>query len=408
MIKKLVYRFLRHRHFWREVGFDELSELYVGMMFRGMAVSMSGLFVPLYLLGLDYSVTQILLVMAWYFTFRSLVFDLMTAFVVARFGPKHGLVVSHVLLITSTGLFLTLPHFGWPIWLLGGLWGAAQSFFFISFNVDFSKVKHTEHGGKELGYITIMEKSGAVLGPLIGGLIATFIGPQYIFLVTIVLLLGGLVPLFRTAEPVRTRQHLNFRALKLSDHIRDFVSMGGMGIEHNISIFMWPLFMGLFILSATAGYAQLGVLISVSFLVSIFAARATGKLIDERKGRSLLRFSAIANSAIHLARPFIGTYPIAFGINILNDIVTPGYRMPYLKGWFDAADDLPGFRIVYLTSMEMFGSLIKALLCWSLVILSLYLMPHRVLTIGFVLAAGMSLLMTTERFRALDPKHTDG
>lgn len=403
MIKTLVYRLLRHRHFWRKVGFDELSELYVGMMFRGMAVSMGGLFVPLYMLGLHYSVTDILLLMAWYFTFRSLVFDIMAAFVVARFGPKHGIVVSHILLIGSTALFLSLTNYHWPLLLLGGLWGAAQSFFFVSFNVDFSKVKHSEHGGKELGYVTIMERIGAVVGPLVGGLVATVFGPQYIFLVTIVLLIGGLIPLFRTAEPVQTRQHLDFRQLKVNSRIRDFISIAGVGVERNVSIFMWPLYMGLFVLSNSKGYAQLGVLMSVSFLISIIAARTTGKLIDERHGRSLLRFNAVFNSGIHVFRPFVSTYPIAFGVNILNDIVTAGYRMPYFKGWFDEADELPGLRIVYLASMEMFSSLIKGILCWTLVILSLAFAPHTVLTIGFFLAAGMSLLIMTEKFRALDP-----
>lgn len=403
MIKALVYRLLRHRHFWREVGFDELSELYVGMMFRGMAVSMSGLFVPLYMLGQHYSVTEILLLMAWYFTFRSLVFDLLTAHVVARFGPKHGLVVSHILLISSTALFLSVPDNHWPVWLLGGLWGAAQSFFFVSFNVDFSKIKHSEHGGKELGYVTIMERIGAVMGPVVGGVVATVFGPQYIFLVTIVLLLGGLVPLFRTAEPVQTRQRLNFRMLKINEHVRDFVSVAGFGVEHFISIFIWPLYMGVFILSAEAGYVQLGVLASVSFMVSIVAARTTGQLIDKRQGRMLLRANTVINSGVHLIRSFVSTYPIAFGANILNDVVTAGYRMPYLKGWFDAADDLPGLRIVYLASMEMFGSLIKAIMCWILVVLTLYFSVYTVLACGFVLGAGVSLLIMTEKFRALDP-----
>ncbi len=43
MLKKIVYSLLRHRHFWREVGFDELSELYVSMMFRGLSISLPGI-----------------------------------------------------------------------------------------------------------------------------------------------------------------------------------------------------------------------------------------------------------------------------------------------------------------------------------------------------------------------------
>ncbi|MGH9856996.1 MAG: MFS transporter, partial [Acidobacteriota bacterium] len=311
MVKKLIYKYLRHRHFWRFTGFDELSELYVGMMFRGMALSLSGLFVPLYLIGLNYSLPELFLVVAWYFTFRFALFDWMAGYVVAKYGPKHGLLTSHFILIASTALFLTTRDFGWPIWLLGGLWGAAQSFFFVSFNVDFSKVKHSKHGGKELGYVTIMEKIGAVMGPLAGGFIATVFGPEYIFWASIVLLIGGLIPLFSTAEPVRTNQHIDFSKFKIDGRLRDYLSYAGVGVEHNLSIYMWPVYLGLFVLIGSTAYAKLGVLASVSFLISILAARAIGQVIDRRQGRQLLRYSAAANTALHLTRPFVGSYPAA-------------------------------------------------------------------------------------------------
>lgn len=403
MIKKLIYKYLRHRHFWRYVGFDELSELYVGMMFRGMALSLSGLFVPLYLIGLNYSLPDLFMVVAWYFTFRFLLFDWLAGAAVAWYGPKHGLLASHVILIVSTALFLTTSENAWPLWLLGGLWGAAQSFFFVSFHVDFSKVKHSKHSGKEIGYATIMERVGAVMGPLVGGFIATVFGPHYIFLASVILLLVGLIPLFRTAEPVRTRQRLDFRGFRAADHWRDYVSYAGVGVERNLSIYMWPIYLGLFVLVGTTAYAKLGVMASASFLVSIFAARAIGQFIDRKKGRQLLRISAVASAVLHLVRPFAGNYPAAFGVNVLSDIAVPGYRIPYLKGMFDAADEQPGYRIVYLSSMEMFGSLIKGTISWLLVLLAFNFEPRPVMVAGFIGASFMSLLIVLERFKALKP-----
>jgi MFS family permease len=405
MIKKLVYKYLRHRHFWRFAGFDELSELYVGMMFRGMALSLSGLFVPLYLIGLNYTLPELFMVVAWYFTFRFAIFDWLAGYVVAKFGPKHGLLTSHFILIGSTALFLTTSEHAWPLWLLGGLWGAAQSYFFVSFHVDFSKVKHSEHGGKELSYVTIMEKIGAVIGPLVGGFIATVFGPEYIFMASVVLLVGGLIPLFRTAEPVRINQHIDFKGFKIDGRWRDYVSYAGVGVENNLSIYLWPVFLGLFVLVGSTAYAKLGILASVSFLASVLAAQTIGRIIDHDKGRRLLRYSTVVNSIIHLCRPFASTYPVAFGLNILNDLVTPAYRMPFLKGMFDAADDLPGHRIVYLASMEMFGSLVKGTICWLLVILAYHLEPRLVMTIGFVIAAAVSILIMTENFKALKPRN---
>lgn len=374
------------------------------MMFRGLSISLTGLFIPIYLYQLGYSIASIFMFAAWYFTFRAVVSDLAAGYAVAKIGPKHSMFVGHILLIASTGLFLTLPNFGWPIWFLGAVQAASGSFFFIPFHVDFSKVKHSRHGGKELGFMNIMERIGAALGPIIGGLVATIFGAQYIFLVAAGLLLLGWVPLFRTGEVTRTSQHLDFRNFSVKDKGRDFLSVMALGVENSISITMWPLFLGVFVLSGSSVYAKLGFITSSSFIVSILAAKSIGRMIDNRHGRQLLRTSAVVNAGVHLMRPFVGNLPFALGVNLANEAVTPGYRMPYFKGLYDAADDLPGQRIVYLCSIEIMGCIAKATLWWLLTILTLIVSGKFVMQIGFCAAALASVIITTERFRALNKR----
>ena len=404
MLKKVIYRLLRHRHFWREVGFDELSELYVSGMFRSLSISLTGLFVPVYLLQLHFSITQILVVVAWYFTFRGTFVDLLAGYTVARVGPKHTMVIGYLILMVSTGLFLTLPQINWPIWLVGGVWGASTSFFYIPFHVDFSKVKHRKHGGKELGFMNIMERIGNTLGPLLGGVLATLFGGQFIFLLAAVLLVVGLIPLFQTAEPIKVNQKLNFRNFNIDHLKRDFISVIALGIENTLSMYLWPLFLGLYVITGNGVYVKLGIITSVSIVVSISSAQLIGKMIDRYQGRRLLRVSAGINAAVHLIRPFVSSLPVALGINMANEAVTPGYKMPYVKGWYDAADDLPGHRIVYITSMEWVGSITKATLYWVLALLTLVVSTRVVLNLGFVIAAIASIVIMSERFSALKPK----
>lgn len=404
MIKKIINRVLRQRHFWREAGFDELSELYVSMMFRSLSINMTGLFVPLYMLRLDYDVVSILTVIAWYFTFRVIFADILAAYTVAKHGPKHTMLIGYILLILSTIMFLYLPNTPWPIWLLGGLWGASASFFFIPFNVDFSKVKHSKYGGKELSYINIMDKIGSLIGPIVGGIVATLFSPQYIFLVAVIFLLASIIPLFKTSEPVQLNQKLDFKTLKADKLKNDFISVMALGVENSLTAMLWPLYLGVFILVGSAAYAKLGILWSFSILASILSAQLIGSLIDKHQGRKLLRYSAIINGLLHIIRPFIGTYPAAFATNIVNDSVTVGYRLPYFKGLYDAADDLPGHRIVYLTSVEMMSSVAKGTIWWILVLLASVTSVRTLFVIGFGLAALASFMITTERFKALRPK----
>jgi len=405
MLKKTVYRLLAHRHPWRTINFDELSELYISVMFRSFSLNLTGLFVPIYLLHLHYGVVAIFTMFGCYFTFRTLVSDLLAGFTVARIGPKHALLVGNMLLIASTALFLSLPSITWPLWLVACIWGASTSYYFIPLNVDFSKVKHSEHGGKELGYVNIMDKLGAALGPLVGGVLGTVFGAQYIFLVAAILLIAGTLPLFRTIEPVRLHQRLDFSSLQADGLKRDFVSYAGLGVENTLSMFLWPLFLGAFVLLGDSAYAKLGILVAVSVSVAVVSARTIGKLIDERQGRYLLRTGAAINALLHLVRPFITTYTGALGVNLANEAVTISYRMPYLKGLFDAADDLPGYRIVYITSMELVASCAKATVWWLLALFAVLLPAHTVMAVGFGIAAIASCGIMLERYKALNPKH---
>ncbi|MEK7603475.1 MAG: MFS transporter [Patescibacteria group bacterium] len=403
MLKKAITKALKHRHFWRDVGFDELSELYVAVMLRGLAISMTGLFVPLYMLLLGYSPLDVCVLVAWFFSYR-IILDITAAYVIAAIGPKHTMLIGYVFQILSTISFVLLSYAALPLWLLGLLWGASATFFFVPFHVDFSKVKHSEHGGKELSYVNIMERVGSLLGPVVGGLIASLFGGQYLFLVAGGVLLLGLIPLFQSAEPVRIHQKLSFASLDVSKLKRDFSSHVAFGLENTLSMLLWPLFLAATVLVGTRSYVQFGVILSVSFMISIVSARIVGRKIDRREGQSVLRYNAWLNAILHLIRPFVSNFGGAFAVNMANEAVTPGYRMPYLKGMYDAADDLPGYRIVYLSTMECSASMVKAAVWWGLALVAANLQLGTLFVVGFMLAAVSSVLISTEKFMALNAR----
>src|SRR5258708_9398178 len=137
--------------------------MYLTSMFRNMTLNLLGIFAPLYMLNLGYSISDYLFVVLTYFAARAFLFDWLSGTLVAWFGAKHTLVGGYTLLLASSVQFLTLPNIHWPLWLLGAIWGGSTSLYAIPFHVDFSKIKHPEHGGKELGYANIMGKVGGVI-----------------------------------------------------------------------------------------------------------------------------------------------------------------------------------------------------------------------------------------------------
>lgn len=399
MIQKFIHKILIRHHFWRHADFDELSEVYVAMMLRSLALGIIGVFIPIYLITLGYGFAGV--AQFFCFLFLSRVFmDIGAGYIVARFGPKHGMLVSYILEIVAAGMLLTLESASWPLFVPAVIWGASNSVFFVAFHVDFSKIKHSDHGGKELGMVNIAEKIGHTIGPAIGGLAATLFGPQYLFLFAVILLLFGLVPLFRTAEPVKTRQHLDYKSFDVTPVIRDYFSYTFLALEHNIALVLWPTFLALFVFDENI-YATIGGLTSIGVLVAIASAYVVGKLVDAKRGKQLLQVSTVTNAVIHLFRPFTGSLPLALGINMSSEALAVGSRISYTKGWYDAADSQSGHRIVYLSSIESAGSALKFLF-WGMVLVWIGAVPvETIMFAGFVVAAVCSLLVNVQGFKAL-------
>lgn len=400
MFKKFIHRLVSRKHYWRDIGFDELSELYTSMMFRSLAISLVGIFIPIYLYQLDYPIWQILLFYAMVFWFWT-VSCYPVARLIAKVGPKHTILASYVFQVISMLMLVSLEDLRWPLISIALMIGLSHGFFHLAFHVDFSKVKHKEHGGKELGWLFNMEKIGAVLGPLIGGLVGYLGGGQYLFMLAIIMLFAGIIPLFITKEPTATNQKLDFKSLKVSDIKHDLISVSSLAIENNLSLVVWPLFVSVYVLSDNP-YLKLGSIASISVLISIFVIKVIGQTIDKNKGRTLLRSGVILNAILHLFRPFSGGYVSALGISLANEVLTPIYRMPFFKGMYDAADDWPGRRIVYLTALEAGNGVVKATFFTLLGILTLFNDSKEVFIVIFAAGAILSLGIMLERFKALD------
>lgn len=396
MLKRAIEKILRRNHFWRDVGFDELSELYVSNMLRGIALTIFMVFVPFFLYQEHYSPAAILAMYGIFFAARA-VSDIGAGYFVARYGPKHAMIVSCVLQIISASLLLSVPNHHWHIALLAIPWGASASFFFIAYHVVFSKIKHTAKAGAELGHMQIYEKLGYFIGPFVGGVIGSVLGPRYIFLAATILLFMSLIPLFQTAEPVKTHQKLRFKDLPVNQIKYSLFANACLGIENTLCINTWSFYVAVFVLTGTV-YAQLGSLTALAVIVSVLSAKLVGHLSDTAYARTTLRVAAVLNSLTYLIRPWVTNVWSVFAVNSANEAVTSAYRMPFMKGIYSEADDLPGLRIVYICSMEASDSIAKGTVWFFLAILATAFDLRSVLYVSFAIAAIASLGIMKERF----------
>ncbi len=372
MLQSFIHRLLQRRHFWRYATFDEVAELYASRVMRLLAQYMINLFVALYLYQNGYSILFIAGYFAISFGFRAII-SYPAALLIAKFGPKHGILAGNLLYIPALVCFTLVPEFG--IAAIAGF-GLFQSLSMViydfSYLVDFSKVKHVEHAGKEIGFMQILERITASLSPLIGGLIAFLIAPEVAMWLSAILFALASLPLLRTSEPVKTNQKLEFRGFPWKTTWRSIAAETAVGWDIFASNTVWILFIAVVVFAGSGDdiYLKVGALASITVVTSFVAAYSFGRLIDRRRGGDLLRLATLANAATHFFRAFVTTPSGVAGVNITNEVATTGYFMAFQRGVFDAADS-SGRRIVYLLFIEVavnIGALIACLVFMALIL----------------------------------------
>lgn len=365
------------------------------MGLRSFGFGLIGIFVPVFLFHAGVSLQNIFMFLAAIFIFR---IPLAFAFglVVGRIGPKHSIAVSTIIFIAFLFLLLSFESIGWPLLFLSFTFTFANGLFFIAYNTDFSKIQHNKHGGKELGWLYIFESFGSALGPIVGGLTATFFAPELTIVLSIVVLLVSLVPLFMTNEPVKVHQKISYRKFTLKPHMRGYIALGASAIQKVTNLALWPLLVAVLIFTDET-YAKLGLLVAASVLVSMFAARMFGKFIDNKKGKALLRYGVGMNFVLQLSKAIVTSAGGAFGVSALGEPVLLSCRMPIINSYYDAAGSVEDFRIVYIVWGEVWSSISKGAFFVGLFLFSYFYDPISVMRVSFVIIPFIGLLMLMQR-----------
>lgn len=371
MIRRFIQRLYMRRHFWRYVTFSEVAELYASRLMRMVAINIAVVFMAVYLYQNGYGIPFIIAFWGCFFAYKMLI-SLPAAAYAARFGPKHGILLANLLYIPPMIIFPLVPQLG--LWGLGFViifQGFSAALYDLCYKIDFSKVKSIEHAGKELAFMSIIEKIAKGVSPFIGGLLALLAGAQATIWASAFLFLMASLPLFRTGEPMKGHQKLVFRGFPWRLAVRSWLAEVGVGFDATVSGVVWSLFIVIAVLQSTgnAVYAELGALMSVILFASLISSYIFGRLIDKRRGGELLKYGVLMNSVVHLTRPFAGNPVMVAGVNLANETATTGYMMAYLRGIFDTAD-LSGYRVTFLGFCEMAlnaGATIAAGICFVLV-----------------------------------------
>ncbi len=277
----------------------ELDELFATIAIRGFASSMIGIFIPIYLLTLGYSLKAVLV----FFIIRQVVYALAsfpTAILDAKFGFKHSILISMPFFIALLSMLATLETMSWPLWILAVLSGIQLAIFWTSYHTDFALVADGKDMGKEVGFVKFVTKASNVVGPLLGGFLIALIGFTNVFVIVNVLLLVSVVPLFFSKD-THSKSKVSIKKTFTGKGWKDYFALSAYGMESAVAGVIWPVFIFFYIVS---DFTTVGLITTVSLSFSLVAVIVAAALADKHYNL-VIRFGAITHTIIWGLKAFV-------------------------------------------------------------------------------------------------------
>jgi len=350
------------------------------MALRSFSLSMVTIFIPIYLYKIGFGFSNILLFYVFLYFFE-LILEYPAAMFVRRMGPKHSMVASLPFLIIHIWQLFTLSSYHWTPIVLALTISVSLALFWEGYHYDFSRSKHTAKATKEVGKLYIILTLAGASAPLIGGAIATFFSFQSVLFIIMVLLTLGSIVLFRTKDTNFRKGRLNFKNLSIKNISRDLLSYGGLGWETLSTMTIWPLFLFIII----GSYFKLGLLASLTIIVTIFTTYWVSLRADKNKRIHYIKTGGFLGAIIGMAQIFVETITQAFAINLGRSFAQSIFKPTYDSEYYLHADEQS--RSEYIFLMESVVDLSRLIFYFLLFCLSFYFSMNTILIIGLIMGA---------------------
>ena len=296
---------------------QQLSALYFFIALQDFAQAMVMLFEPVYLHHLGYSIGHIGLFYALVYAVYIFLIPL-GGLLVNRFGPSRSIAVSTIFLVGYYLALVSIPHFSALFVLAPILFALQKTLYWPGFHTDFIRASRTGERGREFSGLYAISMAMFVIGPVIGGLLVTWFGYTTLFMSGATIIFFASLPLlFVPVKPLV--QKLRYRQLFSmpwsKKHRRTTLSYIGFG-ESLLQMYIWPIFLA----AAFMTSARIGLILTLSTLVTALVTLMIGKSFDRGHWRKSLFGSAGLAFVNWVVRPFISGPIAIFGSAIVGQI----------------------------------------------------------------------------------------
>jgi hypothetical protein len=359
----------------------EMGRIYWCHSFGALGVSLVAIFIPIFLLKQGYSFSDVLLFLVLQ-QFYALLLQYPTSFMMQYVRPHLMMVLGSFFYVVLFLLLITLHEHDWPIPVLALIWSFNRTWYWTGFHYCFSLSRAHRKSGRQIAGINSIVILITTSTPAIGGIIATYIGINYVYWAAIFLLILACIPMLNLSHsPPSPRLGISkheFLAMR-RDMFANFFN--GMVLMTEQSL--WPIFIYLIVTS----YAGIGLLSSVIAVASVMAAIHVGREEKTRGEHHYIKQGVTTYSLTSLARGLAQNTTQIFGLNLVSGLGRSLYVTPFLNRYYSNSDG--GHRLAYITLMEGSFSAGAAVFLLGVLLLTLFIPIKTVLIAGFTIASLM-------------------
>lgn len=364
----------------------ELRELYGFLTFFSFAASLITIFEPIFFYQLGLPIWRIALFYAAHYTTYIFVLPLGGMFA-ARFGYERSLTVSAPIFVVYFLLLTQLPQHPSYFWLAVVVLTAFKSLYWPAYHANFAQFTDAKNQGTEQSWVHFVQYGVGILGPILGGIVATLYGFPALFLVAAASVALAGLSLLRTREAydvVSYRYGDAWRLMKRRRHRSMVVGMVGWG-ENLIFLAIWPVYM----FTVLQQVETVGLFASISAAIATLFGFVAGEMSDRISPRRLLRYVAPIMSLSYIWRIFaFGPARVLIG-DVLARTTVVGVDVPFVARLY--SEGRRAGVLTYAVAFEMALSITKALVAILLIGLFAWFDVGTAFTLTFGLAALLSL-----------------
>jgi len=300
---------------------------------EGLGWSMIGIFIPIYLLILGYTLKQVFV----YYIIQNLVI-LLTAFLIVFLGRvisiQKVLIVRFPFLLIFLILLYNLQDLNFSIYYLAIIAGFQLMLYWFPLHILFSQFADKNNMGSSTSKLFAIPQFVSMFGPLAGGLITVAWGFKILFIIATVLFFIAYIPvLFTKITPIKYSFKFKEGLELYKKYKKYFYSEISNNVGEEVEGIIWPIFVYLSLINI-ASVGLIGTLLAVSS--SIFTL-IVGRLADKKNKIKMIRISALFIMIIWFLRFALDNELAFYILTVCSGIVFVVLSVPYYSIFYQIA-----------------------------------------------------------------------